>query len=206
MKVKYVADDGKEFDREADCKAHEVRCGLKPTAYAVEIAEYPNGKLRRAAIEYSRWLREKQTYPATDSGEHHCCDLLYEMAKRLLSAATSPDACVGDDQARPPPGLPSGEEVAHHTALVRAVAEKLSGEERVVWVVRNDDQKSGEHISIYATRQAAIESVVDMLETYYPDTNHNVARTEAITEVRANGQCDMYENDWYSVFARPVNT
>lgn len=83
MKVKYVADDGKEFDREADCKAHEARLGLAPTAYACKIEKASNGELRRAALDYSKWLRAKQDYPATDSGEHHCCDLLNEMAKRL---------------------------------------------------------------------------------------------------------------------------
>ena len=84
MKVIYRADDGVEFEDEGACKNYEARKGLIKTPYAISLEAMPSGKLRREALSYSKWLREKQDYPATDSGEHYCCDLLNEMAKRLI--------------------------------------------------------------------------------------------------------------------------
>lgn len=83
MKTIYRSDDGVEFDDEGECKAHEARKGLIRTAYAISLELMPTGKLRREAITYSKWLRDKQNYPATDSGEHHCCDLLNELVTRV---------------------------------------------------------------------------------------------------------------------------
>lgn len=83
MKTVYISDDGIEFDDEAKCKAHEVRQSIAKTPYAIKIETMTTGALRRAALDYSKWLRAKQNYPATDSGEHHCCDLLNELVKRV---------------------------------------------------------------------------------------------------------------------------
>lgn len=83
MKTIYRSDDGIEFDDEGECKAHEARKGLTKTAYAIELESMPDGKLRREALDYSKWLRDKQNYPATDSGEHKCCDLLNELVTRV---------------------------------------------------------------------------------------------------------------------------
>lgn len=83
MKTIYLSDDGIQFDDESECKSHEARKGLAKTPYAISLESMPTGKLRREALTYSKWLREKQNYPATDSGEHHCCDLLNELATRV---------------------------------------------------------------------------------------------------------------------------
>lgn len=78
-----MADDGTEFKDENDCKRYEARKGLAKTAYAIGLQTASVGHLRREALSYSKWLREKQDYPATDSGEHHCCDLLNELVTRI---------------------------------------------------------------------------------------------------------------------------
>lgn len=83
MKTQYVADDGKVFDEADDCRAYEVRLGMQKTGYAIRLDGMSLKTVLKDAREYAKWLRAKQTYPATDSGEHHCCDLMEEMAKRL---------------------------------------------------------------------------------------------------------------------------
>lgn len=83
MKIQYVADDGMLFTFAEDCLAYEASLGLKPTHYAKALIKKDLDYIVAAARDYAKWLRKKQNYPATDSGEHHCCDLLVEMARRL---------------------------------------------------------------------------------------------------------------------------
>jgi len=85
MKTLFVADDGTTFSDAVKCSLYETKQADKgkKTSYARAIEKLKPGELAHGARTYAKWLREKQNYPATDSGEHCCCDLLEEMASRL---------------------------------------------------------------------------------------------------------------------------
>lgn len=118
-----------------------------------------------------------------------------------MSAATSPDACVGDDQARPPPGLPSGEAVAHHAELVRAVTEKLSKPE-TVWVVDIDDIKyGGDDVEVFASRNQAAEWIGAWLEDNFGDDAEVV---EAVARIQHSNDCGITERIWFSIRQKTV--
>jgi hypothetical protein len=82
--MKYLAEDGTVFKSIDKCIAYEAKA-IGPTHYAKAIAKFCPGDVIDAAYDYAKWLRKKQDYPATDSGEHKCCDLLEELAKRLAA-------------------------------------------------------------------------------------------------------------------------
>jgi len=119
-----------------------------------------------------------------------------------MSAAASPDACVGDDQGRPPPVLPSGEAVAHHVELVRAVTDKLAGPE-IVWVAHNHDHKHGvDTIELFGTRAQAVEWVIEQLEDVYQSDDPEVV--EAIQTIKRRGDCTIQDREWFTVSKKPV--